>query len=178
MTCSWTGSPNNPKKWHFVIKFVISWTSSWPAHELVHQRTCSWLQSTGNMAIFSRISPKNLEFHLKFPVLFCVTWFFFFKAMDKTQTIRQLGQFFLFFSPNFYHYNDIVSVVPLIFFHVSTNVYEGCVRSTPENEKIKFWTRLLKATVDTVGGGIRSEAGDTKTTTPLTYPRYVRRDLF
>ena len=138
------------------------------------------LKTFRNMAIFSRISPKNLEFHLKFPVLFCVTWFFFFKAMDKTQTIRQLGQFFLFFllvpsdspkktlsgnsitkitdmMPNFYHYNDIVSVVPLIFFHVSTNVYEGCVRSTPENEKIKFWTRLLKATVDTVGAWRRDQ---------------------
>jgi hypothetical protein len=33
--------------------------------------------------------------------------------------------------PNFYHYNTIVCVFPLIFFHVSTNVYEGCVRSTP-----------------------------------------------
>jgi hypothetical protein len=26
---SWSGSPNNPKKWHFVINFVISWSRSW-----------------------------------------------------------------------------------------------------------------------------------------------------
>jgi len=62
----------------------------------------------GIWQFFSEYLQKNLEFQLKknnnvlkFPVLFFVTWFCFFKAMEKTQTIPAIFQFFLFFSFSF-----------------------------------------------------------------------------
>ena len=88
-----------------ILSAICLFRSSWRSFQALKW---NFEKKFGIWQFFSEYLQKNLEFQLKknnnvlkFPVLFFVTWFCFFKAMEKTQTIPGIFQFFLFFSFSF-----------------------------------------------------------------------------